>query len=101
MIATDGGYLPQPVALNELRLSPGERAEVLIDFGNGRSDAMLSLADMNSGMGGMMGRFQRFGNYLAGITTGTINKDFSLVGHVSGLLGCCSNMEPTLVCGAA
>lgn len=66
LIATDGGYLPKPLALDELRLSPGERAEVLIDFGHGGADALLSRADMNSGMGGMMGRFQRFGNYLAG-----------------------------------
>lgn len=66
LIATDGGYLPKPIALDELRLSPGERAEVLVDFGDGRADALLSRADMNSGMGGMMGRFQRFGNYLAG-----------------------------------
>lgn len=31
-IATDGGLLEQPVELKELRLSPGERAEILIDF---------------------------------------------------------------------
>lgn len=32
LIATDGGLLGAPVAMNRLRLSPGERAEVLIDF---------------------------------------------------------------------
>lgn len=31
-IATDGGFLEHPVELKELRLSPGERAEVLVDF---------------------------------------------------------------------
>lgn len=34
MIATDGGFLERPVAMGELLLSPGERAEVLVDFGN-------------------------------------------------------------------
>ncbi len=31
-IGTDGGYLPKPVALTDLLLSPGERADVLVDF---------------------------------------------------------------------
>ncbi len=32
-IASDGGLLAAPVALTRLRLSPGERAEILVDFG--------------------------------------------------------------------
>ncbi|CFX68575.1 Cupredoxin [Syntrophomonas zehnderi OL-4] len=31
-IGTDGGYLPMPVTLSELTISPGERADILIDF---------------------------------------------------------------------
>jgi len=31
-IATDGGLLEKPVTLTRLRLSPGERAEILVDF---------------------------------------------------------------------
>ncbi len=31
-IATDGGFLERPVALTEVLLSPGERAEILVDF---------------------------------------------------------------------
>jgi FtsP/CotA-like multicopper oxidase with cupredoxin domain len=31
-IATDGGFLERPVALPEVLLSPGERAEILVDF---------------------------------------------------------------------
>jgi FtsP/CotA-like multicopper oxidase with cupredoxin domain len=31
-IATDGGFLASPVALNSLVLSPGERAEIVLDF---------------------------------------------------------------------
>lgn len=32
MIASDGGILSQPVSMNRLRLSTGERAEILINF---------------------------------------------------------------------
>ncbi|WDZ87698.1 multicopper oxidase family protein [Micromonospora cathayae] len=31
-IGTDGGLLPAPVAVSEVKLTPGERAEVVIDF---------------------------------------------------------------------
>lgn len=31
-IATDGGLIEKPVALSELLLTPGERAEILVDF---------------------------------------------------------------------
>lgn len=31
-IGSDGGYLPQPVILNELTIAPGERADLLVDF---------------------------------------------------------------------
>ncbi len=33
-IASDGGFLESPVELKTLRLSPGERAEIIIDFSN-------------------------------------------------------------------
>jgi FtsP/CotA-like multicopper oxidase with cupredoxin domain len=58
LIATDGGFLDVPVALQRLRLSPGERAEVLVDFSDGRSVALKSEADPNQGPGGMMGRMR-------------------------------------------
>lgn len=56
LIATDGGYLPSPVFLKEIRLSPGERVEVLVDFQSGKPMALMSGGDPNQGMGGMMGR---------------------------------------------
>ncbi len=31
-IATDGGYLNEPVTLNEVTLTPAERAEIVVDF---------------------------------------------------------------------
>lgn len=65
LAATDGGYLPSTIALNEVRLAPGERAEVLVDFTNSQPAALMSEPDSNFGPGGMMGRFQ-----------GTLNSTF-------------------------
>jgi FtsP/CotA-like multicopper oxidase with cupredoxin domain len=59
LIATDGGFLPMPTALRELQLAPGERAEILVDFSDGRDVKLVSGPDPNQGAGGMMGRFRR------------------------------------------
>ncbi len=40
-IGTDGGLLPVPVALNGLTLAPGERADLLIDFGAFRGKSVV------------------------------------------------------------
>ena len=56
LIATDGGYLAVPVQIEKLRLGPGERAEILIDFSDGLGMSLMSDGDPNAGMGGMMGR---------------------------------------------
>jgi FtsP/CotA-like multicopper oxidase with cupredoxin domain len=42
LVATDGGFLPTPVALDVLRLAPGERAEVLVDFSSGSAPVLIS-----------------------------------------------------------
>jgi FtsP/CotA-like multicopper oxidase with cupredoxin domain len=42
LVATDGGFLPAPVALEVLRLAPGERAEVLVDFSGGNAPVLMS-----------------------------------------------------------
>ena len=42
LIATDGGYLPAPAAVDRLLLSPGERAEMLVDFAGAEGDALVS-----------------------------------------------------------
>lgn len=39
-IASDGGFLEKPVSMNHLRLSPGERAEIIVEFSN-NDDVML------------------------------------------------------------
>lgn len=42
LVATDGGYLPNPMALGGLTLSPGERAEILVDFSEGATPVLMS-----------------------------------------------------------
>lgn len=44
-IGSDGGLLPEPVEQSELVLSPGERAEIVIDFARYRVGTKLVLAD--------------------------------------------------------
>ena len=54
-IATEGGLLDAPVELRSLELAPGQRAEVLVDFSDGRKATLLTAADNNASMmGGMM-----------------------------------------------
>jgi blue copper oxidase len=54
LIGTDSGMLPQPLALERLRLAPAERAEVLVDFSSGRPAILASGPDRNNGGAGMM-----------------------------------------------
>lgn len=42
VIGNDGGLIPQPVNVNRIRLSPGERAEILVDL-NGMNGQVLYL----------------------------------------------------------
>ena len=53
-IATEGGLLDAPVPLRSLRLAPGQRAEVLVDFSDGRKATLVTAPDANASMGGMM-----------------------------------------------
>lgn len=72
LIATDGGFLDAPVTLQNLRLSPGERAEILVDFSDGRQVTLKSEADPNQGPGGMMGRMR-------GIINSVIDRSFTVL----------------------
>ena len=42
LVATGGGFLPAPLALDTLRLAPGERAEILVDFSGGNAPILMS-----------------------------------------------------------
>ncbi len=46
-IATDGGFLNEPVTLKEITLTPSERAEVVVDFAQIRTENDLALVDEN------------------------------------------------------
>lgn len=50
LVATDGGFLPAPVALDTLRLAPGERAEILVDFSIGGAPILMSDPDQPYGV---------------------------------------------------
>jgi blue copper oxidase len=49
IIASDGGFLPVPVAVTELRISPAERFEVIVDFANGKAVALETGPDEEMG----------------------------------------------------
>jgi FtsP/CotA-like multicopper oxidase with cupredoxin domain len=58
VVASDGGYLPAPVAATMLTIAPGERFELLVDFSDGASVVMETAADRRAVIGmsqGMMG----------------------------------------------
>lgn len=56
-IASEGGLLAGPVELRSLSLAPGERAEILVDFADGRPVALQTGPDLNAPM--MMGMQMR------------------------------------------
>lgn len=65
MIASDGGLLESPLKTSRLRLSPGERAEILVDMRHGMPRRLKATSTSN-GMGvmgrDMMGERWRRGN---------------------------------------
>ena len=44
-IASDGGFLEEPLATNRVILAPGERAEIVADFSNGSEVMLKSFAE--------------------------------------------------------
>lgn len=68
-IASEGGLLAAPVALRSLSLAPGERAEILVDFSDGRPASLLPGRIANSMMMGPMGRMGGMGG-MGAITPG-------------------------------
>jgi FtsP/CotA-like multicopper oxidase with cupredoxin domain len=55
-IAAEGGLLERAVAMRRITLAPAQRAEILVDFSDGRAVDLLTGADDNLPMGrGMMG----------------------------------------------
>jgi blue copper oxidase len=54
VIASDGGFLPAPVEVIELTISPAERFEVLVDFANGKTVALETGPDEAMGIFGRL-----------------------------------------------
>jgi FtsP/CotA-like multicopper oxidase with cupredoxin domain len=52
VIASDRGFLAAPVAMTELRVSPGERFEILVDFSDGSGVALETGPDLELGLFG-------------------------------------------------
>src|SRR5205807_3875157 len=63
VIATDGGFLPAPVAVTELTISPGERFEVLVDFADGKAVTLETGPDEELGAFGAMMEHRIDGDY--------------------------------------
>jgi FtsP/CotA-like multicopper oxidase with cupredoxin domain len=55
-IASDGGLLEAPLERRGIRLSPGERAEIVVDFSDGAPCVLVAGPDDNLPARGMMGR---------------------------------------------
>ncbi len=82
-IASDGGLLTTPVTLNRVLLSPGERAEIMVDLSadlNGSltlrsySSEVVNSLYMSGGMGSGMG-----GGGMGGMTDTLDNSDFDIM----------------------
>jgi FtsP/CotA-like multicopper oxidase with cupredoxin domain len=56
VIASDGGFLPTPIAVTQLTISPAERFEVLVDFANGKAVALETGPDEEMGIFGRLAR---------------------------------------------
>lgn len=52
LVGTDSGLLDRPAALGFLTLAPGERYEVLVDFGDGRAVSLVSEQSLRADLGG-------------------------------------------------
>ena len=50
VVASDGGFLPEPVKLSELTIFPAERFEVLVDCADGKEFDLVSLPVRQMGM---------------------------------------------------
>lgn len=84
-IASEGGLLAAPVALRSLTLAPGERAEILVDFSDGRPASLLP-GVVNNGMRmGPMGRMGGMGAMGPGAASDQVLLSFIPSGSAPGI----------------
>lgn len=77
-VGTDDGLLPTPVALNQLLLMPGERADIVVDFSGFDPNEAPEIVMQNIGPDGPFMGFDEFGVVIDGpadpATTGQVMK---------------------------
>ncbi len=89
VMASDSGYWPEPVPTNELRMAPGERFEVLVDFSDGGDVSLLTGPDQNRGGPGMMGMMGNMRSFI----TGLVDDDLPILSfHPEGRKGAIDRM---------
>jgi blue copper oxidase len=54
VIASDGGFLAEPAGVSQLRMSPGERYEILVDFTDGNAVTLETGPDTEIGLFGAL-----------------------------------------------
>jgi blue copper oxidase len=54
VIASDGGFLAEPVEISQLNMAPGERYEVLVDFADGKAVTLETGPDAEIGLFGAL-----------------------------------------------
>lgn len=82
-VASDGGLLAAPSQISTLVLAPAERAEIIVDFSDGKAARLISLPDANDPMGGggiMRGMMSRImGGHSGEPKTITDNDEFEIM----------------------
>jgi bilirubin oxidase len=83
VIGSDGGLLTAPVSLNRLKLSPGERAEILVDFGANQGQTLYLMSYAAEFLNGIYGAAQPgmgAGQQIPGYNTNPLNgRNFNIL----------------------
>ncbi len=99
VIASDGGYLPNPVAMTTLTIAPGERFEVLVDLSDGQAVELVTAEDRRALMGMGSGIGTAMTNEMSGSGAGSLMRfevDGSLAAPVKSIpLSLLALQEPT------
>ncbi len=81
VIATDGGLLPAPVMRRRLLLTPGERAEIIVEVGDRPFSLVSGGPAASAPSGGMMGGGMMGGMMGRGMMGGMMNRNADLPPH--------------------
>jgi blue copper oxidase len=83
VIGSDGGLLTAPISLNRLKLSPGERAEILVDFGTNQGQTVYLMSYASEFLNGIYGAAQPgmgAGQQIPGYSTNPLNgRNFNIL----------------------